>query len=159
MKTMSATLVLLGLTICSAAAEDTYRSTMSGNLTIEVAPKDADKAPADAKAGEDLTIRFVPPPKPTEPDEDDIASKLQSCGEKWNKKLKAYDRDARKREKYLAYSRKWGRYAAQRPPRLDEPKLTRTIYRVCMYACLQNQLDSCPGGWAADGDEKTAAKK
>jgi hypothetical protein len=158
MKTMSATLVLLGLTICSAAAEDSYRSTMTGNVTIEVAPNDADKAPADAKAGENLTIRFVPPPKPSEADEDDVAQKLTSCGEKWNKKLKAYDSGARKRDKYLAYYQRWERYPAQRPPRLGEPTLTRTTYRTCMYACLQNQLDGCPGGWAAD-DQKTEAKK
>ncbi len=158
MKTMCATLVLLGLTIGPAAAEDTYRSTMSGNVTIEVVPKDADKAPTAAKPGENLTIRFVPPPKPDEPDANDVAKKLKACGDKWNKKLKAYDAGARTRDKYLAYYRRWEDYPAQRPPKSGEPPLSRATYRTCMYECLQDTSEGCPGGWASDSDGKSDEK-
>jgi hypothetical protein len=158
MKTMCTTLVLLGLTIGSAAADDTYRSSLSGNVTIEVVPKDADKAPATAKPGENLTIRFVPPPKPDEPEANDVAKKLEACGDKWNKKLKAYDAGARQRDKYLAYYKRWEDYPAQRPPKLAEPPLSRTTYRTCMYACLHDASEGCPGGWASDSDRTSDEK-
>jgi hypothetical protein len=158
MKMMSATLVLLTTTLCAAAAEDSYRSTMSGNVTIEVRAKDGRNAQAASKSADTLTIHFVQPPKPTEPDEDDIAQRLKRCGEKWNKKLDAYEKGLPKLQRYLAYYKKWEAYPAQRPPRSAEPLLTRTTYRTCMYACLQDRLAGCPGGWAPETEETKSAE-
>jgi len=159
MKTMPATLLLLGLTISSAAAEETYRSKMSGNVTIEVLPKDGSKAQTPAKPADTLTIRFVQPPRPIAPDEEDIAQRLARCGDKWNKKLDAYEKGLPKLQKYLAYYKRWEAYPAQRPPKSSEPVLTRAIYRTCMYACLQDRLANCPGGWAPETEAKSEEKK
>src|SRR5215467_350463 len=87
MKIVSTACVSLVLMASSAVAESAYRSTMSGTLKIEVT-RDA-KAQAEPKPGEALTIRIVQPPKTPEADEDDVAKRLEACGEKWNAKLDA----------------------------------------------------------------------
>jgi hypothetical protein len=146
MKVISATLVSLALLAAPAAAETQYQSTMSGSLKVE---------PAQPRPGDTLTIRVVPPPQqPAETDEDDPALKLKRCGEKWNKKLAAYEASLPKLKKYLAYYAKWGSYPAQRPPKSPEPLLTRESYRACMYQCLGDSSKSCPGGWPAETGDK-----
>ena len=147
MKLMSATLVSVALIAGPAAAETQYQSTMSGTVKIEVTPKVSAGGQAQPKPGETLTIHFVQPPKPAEPDDEDAAQKIKRCGEKWNNKLKAYEELLPKLEKYIAYRKKWENYPAQRPPNPPDPLLTRTTYRTCMYACLDNKLARCPGGW------------
>lgn len=154
MKIMSATLVSLALMIGPAPAEDAYQSTMSGNVTIEVVPKDTTKGETRPKPAETLTIRFVPPPKPVDVDEDDIQQKLKLCGDKWNKKLDDYEAHLPKLQKYLAYYKKWEDHPAQRPPKSPEPLLTRASYRACMYACLGGRRVACPGGWPANEEKK-----
>jgi hypothetical protein len=154
MKIMSATLVSLVLMAAPAVAETQYPSTMSGTVTIEVLPQDQAKAPSAAKPGDTLTIRFVEPPKPVEPDEDDIGQKLTKCGEKWNKKLDAYEAHLSKLQRYLAYYDKWEGYPAQRPPKSPEPRLTRASYRACIYSCLGDRRVVCPGGWPKDEEKK-----
>lgn len=147
MKMIFATLVSVALMAWPAAAETQYQSTMSGTVKIEVTPKDSAGGQTQPKPDETLTIHVVQPAKAAQPDEDDVAQKLKQCGEKWNKKLQAYDELSPKLEKYLAYRKTWESYPAQRPPKSPEPLLTRATYRACMYACLENRLARCPGGW------------
>src|SRR6516162_2145092 len=100
MKILSASLSSLALLAAPAAAQTEYPSTMSGNVKIEMA------APGQAqpKPGDTLTIRVMPPPKPPEEsDEDDPAAKLRRCGDKWNKKLAAYEKRWPKLKAELAY--------------------------------------------------------
>ncbi len=82
--------------------------------------------------------------------QDDPAHKLKLCGEKWNRKLAAYEAGLPKLKTYLAYYDKWERYPAQRPPKSPEPQLTRESYRACMYECLGDTSATCPGGWPAE---------
>lgn len=157
MKTTSATLLSLALLAVPAAAETQYQSTMSGSVKLEVVPQDA-KGQAQPKPGDTLTIRFVAPPKKPDERDDDPAKKLAQCGEKWNKKLADYEKRLPKLKKYVAYYDKWARYAAQRPPKLGEPLLTRESYRSCMYECLGDSAFTCPGGWPSESDAAEAGK-
>jgi hypothetical protein len=86
--------------------------------------------------------------------EEDVAQKLNRCGEGWNKKLQEYEARLPKLQQFLAYYRKWESYPAQRPPRSAEPLLTRADYRACMYACLEERPAACPGGWPAADEKK-----
>lgn len=85
---------------------------------------------------------------------DDPAVRLRQCGEKWNRKLAAYEAHLPKLKAYLAYYAKWESYPAQRPPKSPEPLLTRQSYRACMSECLGDTSVSCPGGWPAETSEK-----
>ena len=147
MKIVSAACLSLVLIASSAVAETEYRSTMSGTVKIEM--KDA-KGQAAPKAGETLTIQVVQPPKAPEADEENAAQRLKACGEKWNTKLAAYEKRLPKLKKYLAYYDSFAGFAAQQPPKSPEIQLTRADYRACMYACLQQKFDRCPGGWVAE---------
>lgn len=151
MKIMPAALVSLALTALPAAAETQYQSTMSGNVKVEVLPQDAKGPPPKA---ETLTIHFVPPPKKPDEVEDENADKLRKCGEKWNKKLADYEKRLPKLKKYVAYYDKWAGSAAQQPPRLGEPLLTRASYRACIYECLGDSTSACPGGSLAEPADK-----
>jgi hypothetical protein len=158
MKIASATLVSLALMAAPAAAQAEYQSTMSGNVKIEMAPQDAKgtQGQAQPKPGDTLTIRVVPPPKQPSAidDEDDPAVKLRQCGDKWNKKLAAYEKRWPKLKAELAYYDKWASYPAQRPPKPPDPLLTRQSYRACIYECLGDTTVSCPGGWPAETADK-----
>src|SRR5262249_37016224 len=116
MKILPVTLVSLALLAAPAAAETQYQSTMSGNVKIEVTPQDA-RGEEGRKRGDSLTIHFVEPPKKPPEVDDDPAEKLRQCGEKWNKKLAAYEKSLPKLRKYIAYYDKWESYPAQRPPK------------------------------------------
>ena len=110
---------------------------------------------AQPKPGDALTIHAVPSPKPPAEsnDDDDPALKLKRCGEKWNRKLAAYEKGLPKLKKYLAYYNKWDGYPAQRPPKSPVPLLTRESYRACLYECLGDTTVVCPGGWPAETDK------
>ena len=153
MKIISATLVFLALMACPASAGDAYQSTMSGNVTIQVVPREPANGETQPLAPQTLTVRFVPPPKSsqkaTEEDQDDPQVKLRLCGEKWNVKLADYEARLPKLEKYDAYYRKWQNYPAQHAPKSPDPILTRASYRACMYQCLGDAAAECPGGWPA----------
>ena len=140
MQIMSGALASLALMALPAAAETQAQSTREGSVKIEVAPQ-------VPKPGDTLTIRFWTPPKPAAGAEDDPAARLKRCGEKWNRKLAAYEAGLPKLKKYLAYYGKWENDAAQRPPQSPEPLLTREDYRACMYQCLGDRRARCPGGW------------
>ena len=140
MKIMSGALASAVLMASPAAAETPYQSTTTGSMKIEVAPQ-------VPKPGDTLTIRFWTPPKPPAEADDDPAEKLKKCGEKWNKKLAAYEAQLPKLNRYLAYYRKWENDPAQRPPKSPEPLLTRESYRACIYSCLGDRRARCPGGW------------
>ena len=152
MKIASATLASLALTAAPAVAQTEYPSTMSGTVKIEMAAPDA-KAP-QPKPGDTLTIRVVTPPKPAETDEGDPARKLRQCGDKWNRKLAAYEKRWPKLKAELAYYDKWANHPAQRPPKPSEPLLTRESYRACIYECLGDATFSCPGGWPPETADK-----
>jgi hypothetical protein len=155
MKIMSATFVSLALMAAPASAETQYQSTMSGSVKLEVAPQDAKgQGQAQPKPGDTLTIHFVPPPKKTDEGDDDSADKLRKCGEKWNKKLAAYEKLLPKLKKYVAYYDRWASNPAQRPPKLGEPLLTRESYRACIYECLGDTSVACPGGWPGETADK-----
>jgi hypothetical protein len=153
MKIICATFLPLALMAAPAAAETQYQSTMSGSVKVDVVPPDA-KGQAQPKPDDTLAIRFVPPPKKSAEIDDDPAQKLEQCGEKWNKKLAAYEKRLPKLKKYLAYYDKWASYPAQRPPKLGERLLTRESYRACMYECLGDSTVACPGGWSAETVDK-----
>jgi len=147
MKIVSAACMSLALMASSAVAEGEYRSTMSGTVKIEM--KDA-KGQAAPKAGETLTIQVVQPPNAPQADADDAAQRLKACGEKWNVKLAAYEKRLPKLKKERAYRDRLAGFPAQQPPKPGEPLLTRASYRTCMYACLQEKFDRCPGGWVTE---------
>jgi len=151
MKILSASFLglFLGLALLAApaAAQAEYPSVMSGTVKIEMAAP----RPTQTKPGDTLTIRVVmPPTPPAASDEDGPAAKLRHCGDRWNKKLAAYEKRWPKLKADLAYYNKWANYPAQRPPKPPEPLLTRESYRACIYACLGDASVSCPGGWPAD---------
>ena len=83
----------------------------------------------------------------------ELALQLRQCGDKWNRKLAAYEKGLPKLKKYLAYYNKWDGYPAQRPPRSPVPLLTRESYRACLYECLGDTTVVCPGGWPAETDK------
>jgi hypothetical protein len=155
MKIVSATLVSLVLTAAPAAAQAEYPATMSGSAKIEMVPPDAKgvQGQAQPKLGDRLTIQLAAPPK-QETDEEAPAVKLRQCGDKWNRKLAAYEKDLPKLKKYLAYFNKWQSYPAQRPPKSATPLLTRATYRACIYECLGDTTVSCPGGWPAEAADR-----
>jgi hypothetical protein len=154
MKSMSAALVTVALLACPAAAEERYQSMMSGDVTIKVVPVDAATGASQPQSGENLTVRFVPPPKPEHENEDGVWRKLRSCGKDWDDKLHAHNQALARLEKYIAYYEKWRNSPAQRPPKPPEPDLTRASYRACMYQCLGDRRSECTGGWP-----KTEAKR
>jgi len=128
-------------------------SLMSLALLSSPAAAQADaKGPAQPKAGDALTIPAVPPAGSN--DDDEPALKLKQCGEKWNRKLAAYEKGLPKLKKYLAYYHRWESYPAQRPPKSPEPLLTRESYRACIYECLGDTTVVCPGGWPAEADKQ-----
>jgi len=130
-----------------ATAETQSQSTTKGSVQIQVAPQ-------VPKPGDTLTIRFWTPPKPPANSDDDPAERLKLCGEKWDRKLAAYEAQLPKLKKELAYYRRWGNDVAQRPPKPPEPQLTREDYRACMYQCLGDRRARCPGGWPAETVDK-----
>src|SRR5262249_4991796 len=141
--------VSLALFAAPAAAETPQQSTMSRTVKIEVPD-----AKGQAQPDETLTIHFVSPSKKPTVNDDDPAEKLRQCGERWNKKLAAYEARLPALKKSLAYYNKWARSAAQQPPKPAEPLLTRGSYRACMYACLGDSSVVCPGGWPAEAADK-----
>ncbi len=148
MKSMSMAVVTVALLGCPAvAADERYQSTMTGDVTIKVVPVDPATGAAQPQSGEDLTIRFAPPPKRAAGTQNALWEKLRSCGKKWNDKLRAYEEESQTREAYLAYYDKWKDHPAQRPPKSSEPILTRASYRACIYQCLDPRQPPCPGGW------------
>lgn len=151
---VSAGLVSLALLAAPAAAEPDHRSTLSGTVKIETSPQDA-KAGTEPKRDHTLTIHIVTPQQPAAGDDEEPADKLRRCGEKWNKKLAAYEKSLPKLKKYIAYYDKWARSPAQRPPKSVEPLLTRESYRACIYACLGDTTVTCPGGWPAEKSESS----
>ena len=76
---------------------------------------------------------------------------LETCGARWDSKLKAYREELAQAKGYRTYFETWKDSPAQRPPLLPLPVLTRTSYRQCMAQCLEAAGAICPGGWP---DEK-----
>ncbi len=144
MKTMSATLVSVLLAACPALAEDTYRSTMNGTVTIQVVPQEPTEPKAAPRSLDSLTIRFAPPSEAA--DEDDVEKRLSECGARWNRTLHASKLPLPKNvERYIAYYEKWKNYPAQRPPKPPESASvpTRASYRAYMAACLGEVTEQC----------------
>lgn len=145
MKLISAMLIPLALAAAPALAQPADQSTLSGSVTVKVVPP----APQDAQApqaAETLTLRIERPSTAADADEDAEQRSLETCGKRWNAKLKAY-RDERARTKpYRDYWEKWKDAPAQRPPAPSEPILTRASYRQCMAQCLNDGTAMCPGG-------------
>jgi hypothetical protein len=153
MKILSTGLVSFALLALPAAAETQYQSTMSGNVKIDMAPKDSATQP---KPADTLTIQVAPPPpeQPAASDEDDPAVKLRRCGDKWNRKLAAYEKRWPKLKAELAYFNKWAGFPAQQPPRPPDALLTRESYRACLYECLGDTTVTCPDGWPPETADK-----
>jgi hypothetical protein len=99
-------------------------------------------APAFAQTvvGTAVDRALAPPPATA----DDIQQKLKSCGDWWKRKLGDYEHGLSRQRQYQAYYEKWKNYPAQRPPKSQEPVLTRATYRLCMYECLGDATAKCP---------------
>jgi hypothetical protein len=144
-KLTSAILVPLAFLMSSAFADESYQATSSGTLTPPIAPP----AAAAPQAGETLTAHVERPA--TSDDKDSEQRDLETCGTKWNAKLKAYRKELAQTKGYGTYWETWKDSPAQRPPKLPLLVLTRASYRQCMAQCLEGAGAICPGGWP---DEK-----
>ena len=92
-------------------------------------------------------VRVEPASASSAEDKAAVQRDLESCGAKWNKKLKAYEITLEQTKDYRNYFEKWKDFSAQRPPKLPIPELTRASYRQCMAQCLGDETAACPGGW------------
>ena len=156
MNLISATLVPLAFSTyvaSSAFADETYPATLSGTVTLQVvAPTPAEalaKMPANPQTSETLTVHVVHP-SASAADEDAEQRDLETCGAKWNAKLKAYKDGLARTKNYRTYFDTWEDFPAQRPPKLPLPVLTRASYRACMAECLHEGGAVCPGGWPGE---------
>jgi hypothetical protein len=135
----------------SAFAGEAYPATLSGTSTLQaIAPKPPE-ATAKPRTSETLTVHVVPPPQFADDSEEAEQRSLETCGARWDSKLKAYREELAQAKGYRTYFETWKDSPAQRPPLLPLPVLTRTSYRQCMAQCLEAAGAICPGGWP---DEK-----
>jgi hypothetical protein len=109
-------------------------------------PNDPSKQP---QAQPPMTQAPAAPVAPASASNDQAATQgdLESCGAKWNKKLKLYEEALDQTKDYRNYFETWKNSTAQRPPMLPIPELTRASYRQCMAQCLGDKTATCPGGW------------
>lgn len=105
---------------------------------------------AQPLAAQAPAVRFTPASASSDKDKAAAQRDLESCGEKWNKKLKLYKTTLEQTKDYRNYFEKWKNSSAQRPPILPIPELTRESYRLCMAQCLGDETAACPGGWPED---------
>jgi hypothetical protein len=129
MKVTTATLAPLAFLMSSAFADESHQATTSGTLTLQI----------------------VRPAVSDDDSEEAQQRNLETCGSKWNAKLKAYQKELAQTKLYRTYWETWKNSPAQRPPELPLPVLTRASYRQCMAQCLEGAGPICPGGWP---DEK-----
>lgn len=132
MKLTTATFLPLALVAYAASGQPNDQSTQS-----QAQPPTA-QAPA---------ARVAPTSASNDEDKASTQSDLQSCGAKWNEKLKQYEKALARTKDYRNYFEKWKNSSAQRPPMLPIPELTRASYRLCMAQCLGDKTAACPGGW------------
>jgi hypothetical protein len=145
MKLTSTTLVPLAFLMSSAFADESYRATASATLTVQIGPPKPAEAAAAPQAGETLTVHVV---HPAASDSEDAEERdLETCGEKWNAKLKAHRDELARTKGYQTYWETWKDSPAQRPPKLPLPVLTRASYRQYMAQCLERAAAIRPGGW------------
>jgi hypothetical protein len=146
MKLTSATLVPLAFLMTSAFADESYQAT-ARTVTLQIAPPKPAEAAAAPQAAEAHVLR----PAASDDDSEQAEQRdLETCGAKWDAKLKAYQKELAQTKRYRTYWETWKDSPAQRPPKLALPVLTRPSYRQCMAQCLEG-AGACPGGWP---DEK-----
>ncbi len=104
-----------------------------------------------------LSLPLLAPPSSAQPGAGSAAEQrtLESCGKKWNDKLKHYEKEREQTVDYRDYYERWKNFPAQRPPKLSISKLTRASYRLCMAECLGDPTAICPGGWPDEGPARS----
>jgi len=142
-------LVCAASLVPSAFADETSPATLSGTVTLQVVSSKPAEAPANPQPAETLTVHVVRPSAAADDSEEAKQRDLETCGARWNDKLKAYRKELERTADYQTYFDTWKDSAAQRPPKLPIPVLTRASYRQCMAECLEGAAAGgiCPGGW------------